>query len=403
MIVILIVAAPVGYVGANPSIGRVFTPGVLALLIWQLRIVWTAIQRKETVKIKGTIALWLSLTGLAVTSILSIAPTTTIKWGIVFLVCVLMPVIAGQYNIEYPTELLLRALAVAAILLASTAIVELTSSYNLWNSVYTSDVQALQWSVFRAKASLGHPLSLMAVSSTAFVTLAIYAINKPGTLNIIGAISALIATLLAVSRTSALAIAVGVAVAGSAFLLANRSRLTAKYFLLVPAAVGSIYVLLGSSLLVARDSGQEGRGSELYRQRVAGYARAMIEENFVHGLGPGTANNEFYLRHGFILENSAFQFAISGGMILAVPTLVLAVFLAKNAVRNNRVHFLAGLATFCTAITGFNALESNPALLSLAGLFIASVMTPHDSSSRSRSMENGEPHAANLHLVGGER
>lgn len=232
---------------------------------------------------------------------------------------------------------------------------------------------------YRATTLLGHPLVNGSVFAAAAVLAACGLVQKRHVtpwavaqeLVLVGAVLA------THSRSSALALGVGIVLV----LLVNPGRggalATRRLVLLVGAILGAAVLMSG---LQARNESSEGEASASIRVVVLTRAEETLRHLGPFGAGPGDSDayrtlNDFPGSE-IALENSYAELAVSLGVAGAVLFLVLLGAVVVIGLQSAEVlGEAAALTTILVAAAGFNAIEGYSSLLVLVGLFVISTLS----------------------------
>ncbi|MHA0286116.1 O-antigen ligase family protein [Mycobacterium sp. C3-094] len=362
------------------AIGRYFSPAVLIIAVWIIRL---ALRQRTS----GSAAM--SVRGMLLVTPLSVLMLTStflsderllipFAWMAVFTVCIAAPALLGQMCLIDIWPTIRKTFAGISIFLGALSLTDFFFGLNPWTQLFRYEVADNSWSVFRTATSLGHPLTTATVAS---VGLAV-CVFGPGTGRhwpyLIGAGGAVIALLLTVSRASVLAVGSAALVgifssryAGRGFGAIRRGRLASAF-----VAALFVLALAWSPLLAARNQSADGLDSSAYRSAAFHTALTLFSERPLFGYGPGTSPWAYAHLSSGALENSALQLLIS----LGFPALGLLVtglgLIGYLAMRRARAGVAAGLAAFIVAVSGFNAIDSNTALLALIAPLIVCAVAP---------------------------
>ncbi len=311
----------------------------------------------------------------------------TLAWLAVLIVCVVAPALLGQISHDDVWPTVRWTFAGIGIFLGVLAAAEFLFHFNPWTVLIRYDRSDQIWSVFRARASLGHPLTMSTVASTALAV----SVFPSGDIRRwpywVGTGGALVAVVLSVSRASIFAVA-SAAIIGmfSARAIAKKSpghgkgRLSA---LLLTAPV--VAAIAFSPLLTRRSESSEGLGSAAYRSDILDKAMTLIAHRPIFGFGPGTSYVVFAehfasFYHIGRLENSALQLVISIGIPASLLFFVGLCLIIAVALRRSRAGVAAGIAAFFVTIVA-QRLDANPSILALiAPLILCAVEATTDTS-----------------------
>jgi hypothetical protein len=372
------VLLPVGYTALPSVVGRHLTPALLLILIWELRVITRRGRERGAHGIfdAGVVVL---LGALVLSSFLGESALSSLLWVTVFAVTTVLAARAAIISDVTDLDIgaLQRHLLYIGAFIGVVALVELLFQFNPWELIYTELYRDRSWSVARAKASFGHPLVLSLVASAIVASGVAFTVRRP-LLLALGMGGAVLGLILSVSRTGLVATALGVMIAVVSQSIAGARG--ARWRAIVALLLGSGVVILAwnSDLLQDRQSSADGTGSSTYRDAIFERAVRLIESGGFTGYGPGRSIDVYTQNYpGLILENSALQLVISLGAISIL--VLLAIILSGIAsLRRSRAWAPAGLAAVCVSLSGFNALDGNPAILVVAVPFIVACWAPRE-------------------------
>ncbi len=365
------VLLPLGFMDVPRLLGRYFHPSVVIMAIWVARCSLHVVRQRRWSTLELVTLILVSAAPVG-SFIVSENRAATLYWSTVMLVCIVAAPIVARHVPQGDIGTTRSAFIGAGSVLGTLAFFEFSTGVNPWLALYSSQVGGRDWSVFRAKASVGHPLVLSLIGSVCFM-IALWAfVESKGRTRLAAAISAtlsLSAVALSVSRSGLVAIAIGAAVIvigrGSAI-----GRLPAQRpwgVLFAASAMGAVFLISQSPLLAERSLSSGGEGSLQYRYAVFDRGLEMLFDTLPLGSGFGTSVYLFTERYGAILENSLLQLLISGG-VFAVPVILWVALHLRVGIRGSAVGAIAGMLAFTVSIGNYNGLEGNPALLIILGL-----------------------------------
>lgn len=372
------VLLPVGYTALPSVVGRYLTPALLLILIWELRVITRRGRGRRAPGIfdAGVVIL---LGSLVLSSFLGESAISSLLWVTVFAVTTVLAARAAIVSdaTDLDIGMLQRHLLYVGAFIGVVTLVGLLFQFNPWDLVYTEIYRDRSWSVARAKASFGHPLVLSLVASAIVASGVAFTVRRP-ILLVLGMGGAVLGLILSVSRTGLVATALGVMIAVLAQSV-GRAR-GAQWRAIIALLLGSAVVLFAwnSDLLQDRQSSADGTGSSTYRDAIFERAVRLIQTGGFTGYGPGRSVDVYMQNYpGLILENSALQLVISLGA-LSILVLLAIILTGIASLRRSRAWAPAGLAAVCVSLTGFNALDANPAILVIAVPFIIACWAPRD-------------------------
>jgi O-antigen ligase len=381
----LLILFPVGYMYVPVLLGRYITPAVLVIAIWMIRL---ALAQRMTHLLQTPIRGWLIalplLMLLFASAVFSVRTDLTLAWLVVFIVCVVAPALLGQICLDDVWPTVRWSLAGIGLFLGVLAAADFLMHFNPWTQWYRSDLTASlrEMSVFRTRTSLGHPLTTAMVASVALAACVFPSGKTRQWPYLIGAVGALVALILSVSRTSLIAVGLSAAVGmlsgfpriGKSMIRARRRRRRRLIAVLMTATF--IAALAMSPLLSSRNASYEGSGSATYRSQIFDVAKGLIAEHPMLGFGPGTSGKVYESSLHLGLENSALQLMVSIGLPAFLIVLVGFGVVVRVAMRRSRAGVAAAVVAFLISATGFNVVDSNPEFLALLAPLIACAVAP---------------------------
>lgn len=395
---------PLNFTGVPKVAGAFFTPAVIVVAVWLVRV---AIAERATtlrvvrgwsivvplVVLLGISAL-VNMGGTQSSIVIPMEGGRSFAWISVLLVCGVAPAMLGQTSRDDVWSPIQSTFAGIGVFLGSLALLEFVFNVNPWFSLYEQYIQQTVWSVFRAMTSMGHPLVTSTIASVALSVCLFPSGEVRRSWYWFGAGGALVALVLSVSRSGVYAIGL----AGLVGILAARSK---SKHVLSKDKVGLL--LLGaipfgavafSPLLTQRSASSEGADSANYRFDMTEKALRLITERPWLGYGPGTSNwvyTETYMGlHSGVarLENSLLQGFVSTGIPAAVLMFAGVIFVVWLAVRRARPSVAAGITAFFVSIAGYNALEADTALLAIIAPLIFLAVMPTDEGAETSDLRS---------------
>lgn len=292
------------------------------------------------------------------------------QWVVIAIFCVVVP-FASELSRRKPTWATTAVvLAVVAVAAAIFAVLESTVGFNPWRAVYSSSVLAREWSVTRVIVGFGHPLVVMVFAVTVGSMSVARWVRLRRPIWILPAAACVILLWLSVTRSGLGALAVGVAVGllPAAFSLRSKSRKLAVGAITVGTI--AVYLVANSALFETRSTSIDGTSSLDYRLETYGPILQAIADHWLLGVGPGAGQSSMMLTSTPNIESSALQLALGLGLPLFVVVCCCAVWLVVTGLRRGHVEASAGLVAYLVAMSTWNALDTNPALMVLLGLLI---------------------------------
>ncbi|MGI3782109.1 MAG: O-antigen ligase family protein, partial [Janthinobacterium lividum] len=348
---------PVGYLNGVPNFaGRFYSPAIVVLLIWLVRLVWKRGRRSFVRSLRWLVPVFAVLLGL---SYIGLSPSRSVNWLIVVAIAVALPAALAPAIDQRTSSTLLQSWFVLGIGLSLLAVIESLLQTNPLSPYYSFDQH---WALYRVSTTLGHPL----MAGTFFSVTACLAaftmtrVGAPrGTAFICFAGCALAAALTG-SRSGVYALVGGLAVGLLVTLVSGRTSIANK-LLGVVLGVVALVVLPALPTIAGRAGSAEGAASSLYRDYVVRLAGRLFLERPIVGYGPGnsaiaTAQSGAVLP----LENSVLGTLVSGGVVGTLALLVLVAVVVVRVVRTGRADGIAAIAAYVVAGAAFPLWESNP-------------------------------------------
>ena len=364
---------PVGYLNGVPNwVGRFYTPAVVVLLIWAVRILWSRGRPAFVRSLRWLVPVFLVLLAL---SYVGLSPARSVNWLIVVGIVVALPAALVPAVDERTASTLLRSWFVLGIALAIVAVIESLLETNPLSPYYSFDQH---WALYRVSTTLGHPL----MNGTFFsvtACLAAFAMTRVGapraTAFFCFVLCALAAGLTG-SRSGVWALVSGLAVGLLVTLVSGRTSVANK-FLGIVLGVVALVVLPALPTIADRAGSAEGAASSLYRDYVVRLAGRLFLQRPVVGYGPGNSSIATAQSGATLpLENSVLGTLVSGGVIGTAALLVLVVVVISRVLRSGRADGVAGIAAYVVAGAAFPLWESNPAALVAVGLVVIATRAP---------------------------
>lgn len=376
----LLVLIPITYMDSPRFLGQYLTPAVLMVGIWMVRVILDqATLPSRGVRTGGWLIVGPFFALFLASALNSERLDLTIAWGGTVIVCVVAPAMLGQVRVDDVWPGVRWTFGAIAVFLGILAAADAYLQFNPWTSLYRGIFQAYEWSVFRTKTSLGHPLTTSTVASVALAVCLFPNGARRRWPYLICAVGAGTAVILTVSRTSIFAVGVA-AVVGVFAARHNRGSFNSGHargrFVTLLIAVVLAGAVAWSPLLSARNEASEAARSAAYRSNNFDNALDMFGAHPLLGVGPGNSPDEYLRNYNEVLENSAFQLLLSIGLpafSIAVIGLTAMVILA---LRRGRPGAAAGIVAFLISATGFNVLDITPALLAVISPLIFCAVAP---------------------------
>jgi polysaccharide biosynthesis protein PslJ len=351
-----------GYLSAAPV-------GLIPLVVWLAR------SSTANPPFAPTRLLGLGLAGWLIASEI-FAPVHTYH-GVLWLVAALVSVCAVAYR--QPTKLdpdsVGRLFVGVSAVLAGIAVIEafVLHSNPIFGHFYPADFQ--HWSVYRASATLGHPLTAGAVFAAALALTVANFLRRRGTVGVTLGLAFLLCGGIVATFSRGAVIASSVAILFLILINWTERRSTGRQLTLIAGVIvaGVIFSISLSSRNTAAD-----RNSAELRSDVVTRTRAAMQGTSPLGAGPGESaayrGSKHFADQGSI-ENTYAEMAISIGLIgLGLfATLMLSTIYATA--RYGYPGYAASLLALLVALGGYNGLEGGAlpltvliALLSAASL-----------------------------------
>lgn len=370
------IALPLAFTPLGGPLAYYFTPAVIVLAIWSFRAMSLQGSRKSgsrmyiVIFVMGAVAL---LVGAAT----GVNPVQSFSWLAVYVVTFGLVVPAALKEGAIDIRALERALLWAGILLGSVAVGEYVLGANPWNLIYSDETVAREWSVFRARSTMGHPLQLALAASGIFGA-ALVLLRRHRALAIAALILSALAVMLSASLTGV--VAMGAALAATTLRRTQAGESRRRGAVAVSTVVigcALLVVTLSSDLLETR-SAAEGSGSWGYRAVLLDMTVPLFLERPFFGSGAGTSSVIFeQVGIGLPLENSALQLLLSTGLS-GLAVLISLAWASARAIRYGSSVALTGIAAVVVSLVGFNGLDATPGVLAFLGIFV--VMAWHSST-----------------------
>lgn len=365
---------PLGYLVGIPNfVGRFYTPAVIVLLIWVVRVAW---RRGRSAFVRSLRWMVPVFGVLLVLSYFGLSPARSVNWLIVLAITVAVPAALVPAVDGRTSTTLLRSWFVLATGLSIVAVIESLLETNPLSPYYSFDQH---WALYRVSTTLGHPLmngTFFSVSAC----LAAFAMTRKGAARGLATfcfvLSALAAGLTG-SRSGVYALVSGLGVGLLVTLVSGRTSVANKFLGIVLGTV-ALLVLPALPTIAGRANSSEGAASSLYRDYVVRLAGRLFVHSPIIGYGPGNSSIATAQSGATLpLENSVLGTLVSGGVIGTAALLVLVVVLLVRVGRSGRADGVAGIAAYVVAGSAFPLWESNPAGLILVGLVaIATTRAP---------------------------
>jgi hypothetical protein len=352
-------------------ISRFFTPSVVVLGVWALRVLLarrdvrpTAFDRWWRVVALGLMC-WLlvgSLTGLA--------PQRSLAWSIVFASVVLGAGAAANSSGGETRHAFERVWLWSALIFGLLGCVEGLTHWNPLAAHYEVDgtVITQHWSVYRIETTLGHPLMNALVFATLAAGAGMIALTRPKPLSVAAALCSAGAVVFTGSRAGALALVLGIGVGVLCVFFSRTTRpawRVAAVLVVVLAGVG----VWTSPVLQHREASKEGQVSSAYRYGLTDIAWRIVQQDSYTGSGPGTSQRrlEEDFSKTLVLENSPLQLLVSTGVpgVLAFAALLLGA--SWTAIRRRRWEGAAAVVAAVVVSSGFNGWDQVPVTLVMLG------------------------------------
>lgn len=360
-----------------------FPPEVIIMFVWAVRKLLNVgtgrrVNVRTPVRAAVIVVLMATLTWFIVVA-MSHTPTRSASWMVSFVVLLVLPLILPDRDREIDT--LRRAWpwtgAIVAVYACLQALIQFNPIYDpLYKSLRLIPIQ--HWSVFRADASLAHPLTAgLFFSMTLAFCVGRWVETSRRTFAVLALLNGL-GVIATVSRGSY--IAAGVAVAALLLLaLVSGHRFGRDRIVLILCAFAVFgYFALQSDSFQERSNSIDGLGSVSAREDMWGITEATASWYRWLGAGPGTSESAAipFNWKGLPIENSYFQLLISVG----VPGVILfGLFLAtvyRVAVRERNLSAIGGLTAALVAIGGYAAIDGPRTALGLLAFMILLAVNP---------------------------
>ena len=371
---LLFTLLPIPYSSAPEIVARFFTPSLMLLLVWGVRVLLSG-GRGSRSGSRVELALLASVCAyMAMASSASMDPYRSIAWSVVVLSCLGVALLALELVDAETARLLLRTWAVVAVALAVMGLLESMFEYNPAAVYYYHTVDLSRgdvgWSVYRIRTMLGHPLLNSTFFACTTVLLVMLGVRLRDRVVLAGGAMASVGVLLTVTRGGVVAVAAGIVV-GSALTVAGRNTSITRKLVSAILLSSILAALAASPLLVRRASSGEGSASAQYRERISYEVLRVFGNQWVFGSGPGTSGTLFsQMGYRLNIESAFLQLLISVGVAGTVAVLLLVLLLLARLLSAGGVEAVAGLTTFLVAVSTYNALDTYPGITSLVVLIV---------------------------------
>lgn len=375
----LFALVPIGYVqGVPPFVARFWTPAVVVLAIWVVRVALGRGRRAFVRSLQWMAPLTALLLALGFQGLSS---TRSVNWTVVLVVCVALPTALLASFDDRTSSTLLRSWFALGILLSLAAIIESLVEANPLARYYNFDQH---WALYRVTTTLGHPLLNGTFFAVTACVAAFSALRRDGaraSAFCCFCLSALAAGLTG-SRSGVYALVCGLGVGLLVMLVSGRASLANK-LLGIALGTAALLVLPALPTIAGRASSAEGIASGLYRDQVVQLAGKLFLAQPWFGYGPGTSIIAT-ARSGakLPLENSVLGSLVSLGVVGSLGVLFLVILVLIAVLRGGRPDGIAAVAAFVVAGSAFPLWESNPAALALLGLIIVATRAPAEVADR---------------------
>ncbi|OZC34474.1 hypothetical protein CJJ17_23075, partial [Gordonia polyisoprenivorans] len=390
-----LVLLPLGFMGLPLWYSRYMTPGVVLVAIMCIRAGFIfalhgADCEERYARSRGFSAVSnLALASATVLALSAAFADNSLSWTWFLTLCcvVFLPVLMGRYLDSGLQDHVIRILLIATVVVGILALLEYYFGFNPYSRLYDARVVDQNWSVARVRTSMGHPLPTMVIGSTGCVIGFVTYIRRGGVLPAVGCAMGALTVGLTASRTGVYAVATGiglVVIVSLGRLLLSTGRFDAavsstgaktRLWGICLAAPLILAALVFSPILRARSSSREGQISSEYRSQIVSNALAIFADHPVLGVGPGYAQTVYFDIYGNILENSALQLLVGSGLIGAIMFGLFVSSFVVWCLGDERLVFGASACTFWVAMSGYNALDSNTAILLLFGFLVVGAVS----------------------------
>jgi hypothetical protein len=375
----LLVLIPVPFMDSPRLLGQYFTPTVLVIAIWMIRL---ALAQRMTLLLRMPIRGWLIIAPFFVLLLASALGSEridlTLAWVAVVIVCVVAPALLGQISLDDVWPTVRWTFAGIGLFLGVLAAADFFIHFNPWTGLFRYVVRNETWSVFRTKTSLGHPLTTSTVAS---VALGVCLFPSGGIRRWpywICAVGALVALILSVSRASVFAVGFAAIIGALSAHPSTRQSVARGRVRLISVLIAAALsaAVAWSPLLRRRNEASEAISSAANRSNTLDNAMNLIAERPMLGFGPGTSPEVYSARYHEPLESSAFQLLVSMGIPAFLFFSVGLGIIVTVAMRRSRAGVAAGIAAFYVSAIGFNIVDVSPAFLALTAPLIACAVMP---------------------------
>lgn len=367
----LFLTLPTAYLPLPLLLGRFFTPSVVVLGVWAVRVL--AANRHVRASAFGKwwrvvasgLACWLLLGSLS-----SLTPQRSAAWSLVLVAVVIAAGAAAESSGDETRHAFERSWVWSALVFGVIGCAEGLTHWNPLASHYEVNGSLItqHWSVYRIETTLGHPLMNALVFATLAAGAGMIALTRPRPLSVTAAVFSSGAVAFTGSRAGALALVLGI---GVGVLSAFFSRTTRPGWR-IAAVIALVVVGVGvwtSPVLRHREASKEGQMSSAYRTGLTSIAWTIVRHDSYVGSGPGTSQRRLEQDEPktLVLENSPLQLLVSLGVpgVFAFGTLLAGA--TWTAIRRRRWEGAAALVAGTVVASGFNGWDQVPVTLVVLG------------------------------------
>ncbi|QJU54580.1 O-antigen ligase family protein [Herbiconiux sp. KACC 21604] len=369
---------------------ELFPPEAIIMAIWAARkIVEFSLKRNTESTQRGrgllVVTLLLSIVWFVIV-MLSNNPSRSVVWMIGFILLIAVPTLIVEKTRE--VALLVRVWPWTGAIVAAYACVQvLLQSNPIYDLLYgVLGLPPIQhWSVYRADASLAHPLTAGMFFAMTFAFCVGQWLNTNRRVFALLALVNGLGVISTVSRGSYVAAGIGVAVVLVFAFLAGRRFGRGRVILVLAAFAVFAFFAVRSDAFVERSNSVDGLGSASSREDLWTITEATANAYGWLGSGPGTSEGSSlpFNWKGLPIENSYFQLIISVGIpgVIALGLFILAAY--RIALLNRNLPAVGGLSAILVAIAGYAAIDGPRTALGLLAFMLmiaTTTLTPINSA-----------------------
>ncbi|MDJ1114493.1 O-antigen ligase family protein [Microbacterium dauci] len=363
-------------------------PEVLIMLVWAVRKLFDVGAKNRSMthgSSRTVVTAVLALTAwIAILYLLNPSPTSII-WSVAFIAVLLIPLLIPDRAAEVAT--LRRVWPWASAAVALYACVQSAIQFNpIYEPLYELlDYPPVQhWAVYRAEASLGHPLTAGLFFAMSFAFCIGEWMSSGRRIFAVLAVVNGLGVIATVSRGPYIAAGVAVAAVLTVAVVNGRRFSRARVALILAFFAVFAVVALQSDAFIERSTSTDGTGSISSRSDL--WTVTVDTANaygwFGSGAGTSEASSLPFNFKGIPIENSYFQLLISIGIpgVILFGFLIVAIY--RSLFKSRDLAVTGALTALLVAIAGYAAIDGARTSLVLLGfvLWMAAYRRGPDSS-----------------------